>query len=151
MTVDEVIHFYETFSPQSVSRFPEFYSGDAFFKDPFNEVCGPAAIQHIFSHMFTQVAEPRFIVKEKVGGDRDAVLVWEFHFAIRFWRVNTAQVIHGVSHLKFDNAGCINYHRDYWDANEELFVKLPGIGLLMRRLRKVFAAPSTPASKVQPE
>lgn len=140
MTVDDVIFFYQTFSPQSVKRIPEFYSDDAFFKDPFNEVNGLAAIQRIFAHMYTQVAEPRFIVKEKVGGDRDAVLVWEFHFFVQFWRTNRAQVIRGVSHLKLDDAGRINYHRDYWDANEELFVKLPGIGLLMRWLRKVFAA-----------
>lgn len=34
------------------------------------------------------------------------------------------------------------FHGDYWDENEELFVKLPGIGFLMRGLRKAFAAPS---------
>lgn len=143
MTVDDVIRFYQEFSPQSVDRIPEFYSDDAFFKDPFNEVRGSSAIQRIFAHMYTQVEEPRFFVKEKIGDDRSAVLVWELHFVTKFFRERKSQVIRGVSHFKFNEAGLINFHRDYWDANEELFVKLPGIGFLIRGLRKVFAAPST--------
>ena len=34
----------------------------------------------------------------------------------------------------------VNYHRDYWDAAEELYMKLPAIGSLMRGLRKMLAA-----------
>ena len=66
MKLDALIEFYNDFSPASVARFPEFYSADAWFKDPFNEVRGIAAIQHIFTHMFGQVAEPRFVVTEQV-------------------------------------------------------------------------------------
>jgi hypothetical protein len=50
------------------------------------------------------------------------------------------QVMRGVSHLRFDAEGRVDYHRDYWDAAEELYMKLPAIGLLMRGLRKVIAA-----------
>ena len=143
MTVDDVIRFYQEFSPLSVERIPEIYSDDAFFKDPFNEVRGPTAIQRVFSHMYTQIEEPRFIVKEKIGDDRNAVLVWELHFVTQFFREKKSQVIRGISHFKFNEAALINCHRDYWDANEELFVKLPGIGFLMRGLRKAFAAPDS--------
>jgi len=41
-----------------------------------------------------------------------------------------------VTLLKFDAAGKVNYHRDYWDAAEELYEKLPLIGPLMRGLRR---------------
>ena len=86
MTADDVIRFYEEFSPQSIERMPEIYSDDAFFKDPFNEVRGPSAIQRIFYHMYKQVEEPEFFVKEKIGDDRNAVLVWELHFVTQFFR-----------------------------------------------------------------
>ena len=36
--------------------------------------------------------------------------------------------------------GKVNYHRDYWDTGEELYMKLPAIGTLMRGLRRVLAA-----------
>ena len=67
MNLDRLIDFYNSFAPDSVARFPEFYSADAWFKDPFNEVRGIPAIQRIFSHMFKQVDEPRFVVVDKIA------------------------------------------------------------------------------------
>ncbi|MGB4228448.1 MAG: nuclear transport factor 2 family protein [Candidatus Dechloromonas phosphoritropha] len=140
MNPDALIEFFHGLSPQSVVRFPEFYSADAYFMDPFNEVRGVAAVQRIFTHMFKQVAEPRFIVTEKVVDDNGAMLIWEFSFRVKLWGKGETQGIRGVSHLKFAADGKVNYHRDYWDTGEELYMKLPAIGTLMRGLRRVLAA-----------
>jgi len=140
MQIDELIRFYRELSPESIARFPDFYSANAYFKDPFNEVHGIAPIQHIFSHMFKQVAEPRFVVIEKVVDANGAMLVWEFCFRVKRWGKGETQIMRGVSHLKFDADGKINFHRDYWDTGEELYMKLPAIGILMRGLRRVLAA-----------
>ena len=140
MNLDALIRFYHDLSSESVARFPEFYADDAWFKDPFNEVCGVAAIQRIFTHMFRQVAEPRFVITEKVVDAGGAMLVWEFHFRMRLWGRVEAQVMRGVSHLRFYAAGKVNYHRDYWDTAEELYMKLPALGTLMRGLKRALAA-----------
>jgi len=140
MNIDALIRFYQELSPESIARFPEFYGINAYFKDPFNEVRDVAAIQRIFSHMFRQVAEPRFTVTERVVDAADAMLVWEFHYRIRHWARAEAQVMRGVSHLKFDADGQVVFHRDYWDTAEELYIKLPVLGLLMRGLRRALAA-----------
>lgn len=140
MTLDALIRFYHDLSPQSVARFSEYYSDDAFFKDPFNEVRGVRAIERIFRHMFEQVAEPRFIVSETIGDRHGAVLVWTFHFRAAGWGGGREQLMRGVSHLRFDADGRVNYHRDYWDTAEELYVKLPLVGWLMRGLRRLLKA-----------
>ena len=46
----------------------------------------------------------------------------------------------GVSHLKLAADGKVNYHRDYWDTGEELYMKLPVIGTVMRGLKRLLAA-----------
>ena len=140
MPLAELIRFYQEFSPESVARFPEFYSADAYFKDPFNEVRGVASIQRIFSHMFSQVGEPRFVVTESIVAENGAMLIWEFNFQLKLWGKSQTQIMRGVSHLRFDAAGKVNFHRDYWDTGEELYMKLPAIGTLMRGLRRVMAA-----------
>jgi len=140
MQIDELIRFYRELSPESIARFPDFYSANAYFKDPFNEVHGIAPIQRIFSHMFKQVDEPRFVVIEKVVDANGAMLVWEFCFRVKRWGKGETQIMRGVSHLKFAADGKVNYHRDYWDTGEELYMKLPVIGALMRGLRRVLAA-----------
>lgn len=140
MKLDALIQFYNEFTPASVARFPEFYSADAWFKDPFNEVRGIEAIQRIFTHMFGQVAEPHFVVTEKVVDANGAMLAWEFRFRMKLWRKGETQVIRGVSHLKFDAEGQVCYHRDYWDAAEELYEKLPLIGSIFKLFHKMFSS-----------
>jgi ketosteroid isomerase-like protein len=137
---DALVAFYENLSAADVERFGAFYAEDATFKDPFNEVRGLAAIQRIFAHMFRQVEAPRFRVGERIAADNGVVLVWTFHFRSRHLAGGAEQVLRGVSHLRFDAAGKVIYHRDYWDAAEELYMKLPAIGCLMRGLRRMVAA-----------
>ena len=140
MNLERLIAFYNSFAPDSVARFPEFYSADAYFKDPFNEVRGVAAIQGIFTHMFRQVDAPRFVITERLVDAHGSMLSWEFRFQPRGWGRGQTQCIRGVSHLKYAADGKIDYHRDYWDAAEELYMTLPLIGWLMRRLRKALSA-----------
>lgn len=138
--MDRLVAFYEQLTPQSLARIGELYSVDAYFKDPFNEVRGIDAIGRIFEHMFRQVEAPRFVVTERVADAHGAMLVWEFHFRARRWGRGKTQVVRGVSHLRFDADGRVHHHRDYWDAAEELYMKLPLIGGLMRGLRRALAA-----------
>lgn len=138
MRLDDLVSFFETLMPQSLERFPEFYAADAWFKDPFNEVRGVGAIRHVFEHMFRQVENPRFVVTERLAEADRAMLVWEFHFS----RSGTPRVIRGASHLRFDAEGRVARHRDYWDAAEELYMTLPLVGWLMRRLRQALSAAS---------
>ncbi len=134
--VQAVVQFFETISPQSVAQIEALYSPQAYFKDPFNEVLGTPAITRIFSHMFTSLHEPRFVVTAQVVQGDECFLTWDFLFRFKRFDTVTEQCVKGASHLKFDAAGRIVSHRDYWDAAEELYEKLPVLGGLMRWLKK---------------
>jgi hypothetical protein len=130
-----LIDWFEHLSPQTIDRIPQFYAANAEFKDPFNEVRGTDAIAHIFRHMFTQVDEPRFVIGSRFSGEDGVMLLWDFHFRTRGRRPQ-AICVRGASHLRFDAAGKVVLHRDYWDAAEELYEKLPLLGALMRWLKR---------------
>jgi steroid delta-isomerase len=139
--LDRLADYFENMRAASVARMGDYYAGDALFKDPFNDVRGLPAVQRIFSHMFTQVGVPRFVVTARMPGtEGDAMLVWEFHFRARLGLKEEAQLIRGASHLRFDASGKVTYHRDYWDAAEELYGKLPLLGSLTRALARKLAA-----------
>lgn len=135
--IDALLQFYQTLTPESVSRFGVFYAENAYFKDPFNEVRRLADIQAIFARMFRQIEAPRFEILEHAGDERGMFLVWNLRFRLRAWRSGREQRIHGVSHLRFDAEGRVCYHRDYWDTGEELYEKLPLVGLGARLLRRL--------------
>lgn len=133
--VQRVIDFFETLTPVDVASMDRLYAPQATFKDPFNEVQGVAAIQGIFAHMFVSLDDPRFVIVDAVAQEGQCFLRWEMHFRMK--RLVTGnQVIRGASHLRFASDGRIAMHRDYWDAAEELYEKLPGIGVLMRWLKR---------------
>lgn len=130
-----LVAYFETLSQDGVARMGEFYAAEVWFKDPFNEVQGLAQVQRIFSHMFVALDRPRFVVTAQVEDGHQCFLTWDFEFYFRK-QGSALQTIRGSSHLKFNEAGQVVYHRDYWDAAEELYEKLPLLGSLMRWLKK---------------
>jgi hypothetical protein len=130
-----VIEQFENISPNTIDSLVTLYSEDAFFKDPFNEVKGHTKIKHIFTHMFTQVNNPRFVIKNTLENGSQACLIWEFIFQLK-QSPNLDQVIRGCTWMTFNESLLITEHRDYWDAAEELYEKIPVLGGLMRWLKK---------------
>lgn len=136
--VKDVVGRFEGLNLNTVDHLIDIYSNDAVFKDPFNEVTGRTAIKKIFTHMFEQVDQPQFIVSKDISTPHEACLTWEFRFYFKNERKQ--QVIKGCSWLTISQDSLITEHRDYWDAAEELYEKLPLIGFIMRLLKKKLRA-----------
>ncbi len=131
-----VVIFFETLTPASLSHLGAVYAPQARFKDPFNDVNGVPAITAIFAHMFDTLEQPHFVVTGQVQQGQQCFLTWEFRFSFKTFKQGTPQTILGASHLVFADDGLVTLHRDYWDAAEELYEKLPVVGGLMRWLKK---------------
>ena len=133
--VQRVIAAFEALSPGDLEHLGAFYTEDARFKDPFNEVQGLPAIRAVFAHMFVALEAPRFVVTEAIVQGDQCFLVWDFLFRFRRFS-REPQTVRGGSHLKFAPDGRVVLHRDYWDTAEELYEKLPAVGALMRWLKR---------------
>ena len=134
--VARVVAFFESLTPDSVGQLGLFYDRNARFVDPFNDVQGLAAVEGIFRHMFVALDEPHFVVTGQVVQGAQCFLLWDFHFRFKRFDTHTVQTIRGTSHLVFSEAGLVTLHRDYWDAAQELYEKLPLLGSLMRWLKQ---------------
>jgi steroid delta-isomerase len=137
--VDRIVSMFESMAPADLDRLKGYYTHDATFKDPFHEVRGLAEIRRIYAHMFTALDGPRFVVTRRFTDGGHCMLLWDFHF--RMQAGGAAQVIRGSSHLELAQDGRIAVHRDYWDAAEELYEKVPVLGAFMRFLKRRAAAP----------
>ncbi len=133
--VARIVALFESLTPADVARLGEYYHAEARFKDPFNEVQGLAPIRQVFDHMFVALNEPRFMVHDIVVQRDQCFLTWDFVFRFKRFR-RELQTVRGGSHLQLNADGQITLHRDYWDAAEELYEKLPGVRVLMRWLKR---------------
>ncbi len=127
--------YFEQLQPADIAWLDQYYAADARFKDPFNDVRGVPAIAQIFRHMFDSLDQPRFVITQQLLQGSDAFLSWDFTFRFKSFQRDQLQRIEGATHLKLDDDGRVTLHRDYWDAAEELYEKLPLVGTLMRWLK----------------
>lgn len=132
----DLVTFFETLSPDSVAQLHTVYEAQARFKDPFNEVQGLTEIERIFRHMYVALEQPHFVITGQVVDGTQAFLTWEFRFRFKRFDTHTLQTVRGASHVVFNEQGLVTLHRDYWDAAEELYEKLPVLGGFMRWLKK---------------
>ncbi len=131
-----IVQAFETLTPDRVATLDTLYTAHARFKDPFNDVRGLADIQRIFLHMYVVLEQPHFVITHTIQEGAHCFLTWEFRFRFRRFDTRTLQCIEGGSHLQLAPDGRILSHRDYWDAAEELYEKLPVLGGLMRWLKR---------------
>jgi ketosteroid isomerase-like protein len=128
--------FFETLGPASIDRMDAVYAPDASFRDPFNDVRGLAEIRRIFAQMFEHLDDCRFTFIDETVDEHGAFLTWDMTFRIRRLSPGETRRIHGATQLKFAPDGRVACHRDYWDAADELYAKLPLIGPVMRWLKR---------------
>jgi len=129
-----LIQFFEQLQAEDVAWLGRHYTEQAFFKDPFNEVRELAGVQRIFAHMFESLDAPRFEVLDALVQGEQCFLSWNFLFRLK--GQTQEHRIHGSSHLRFAPDGRVAYHRDYWDAAEEFYEKLPLLGSLLRWIKR---------------
>jgi len=145
LQVKQLILFYENISIENLMEIKFFYAAQATFKDPFNEVSGIQKIIQLFEHMFQSLERPSFIVKEVVTQGEQTFLTWEFKYSLKQLPKKGQMVIHGASHIAWTFDGMdhwrVKLHRDYWDAAEEVYEKIPVFGLALRWLKKKIGAP----------
>ena len=140
--LERAIHFFETLSPQRLQDVASIYAPEARFLDPFNDLRGQQAIAGVFAHMFEQLEDPRFAVREAFGDTHQAFVTWDFDFGSGR---GPRRRIHGSTHFRFAADGRIDLHRDYWDAAGELYETLPLLGAVLRWLRRRLATPASHA------
>ena len=132
------VELFEHLTPKDLDRFEIYFTANARFKDPFNDVSGIPAIRRVFEHMFATLERPAFKVTHAALRGSDGFLRWQFDFRARG---RDARII-GASHIRFAEDGRIAEHLDFWDPAEQIYEKLPVLGSLLRWLkRRLSSAP----------
>jgi hypothetical protein len=135
----EIAHWFQTLSPKSLERVGEMYAQDAVFVDPFNQLEGLASVRAVYQHMFDTLKQPRFVVTRIVERERDGFMTWDFLFECR----GQAQQISGCTQFELNDQGLIVLHRDYWDAAQQVYEKIPLLGSVLRMIRRKLSLPTT--------
>lgn len=126
-----------TDGPPSMDHLLRITCADVQFKDPFNDIVGQPALLALLQHTCRQIQGVSFEVLDKMSSGPRVYLKWTMTGRLRLlglWQVQ------GMSELMFDAQGRLSIHRDYWDASEYFYARLPIIGSLLRWIRSQASA-----------
>jgi len=127
--------FLETLRPESLDRLSDFVAADVRFADPFNDVRGVDAMAAVFRHMFDNLGAVAFAVEHLCFDGEVCLMSWRFSATLR----GKPWTFDGTSIVRFDVAGKVVEHIDYWDAAGNFYERLPVIGWLLARIRRRLA------------
>ncbi|HSR54265.1 MAG TPA: nuclear transport factor 2 family protein [Acidobacteriota bacterium] len=129
--------FFSNLTAQSVEEQIEtLYAQNVHFNDTLKTVRGRDRLKQYLIHSAEAVEMCRVQIVDSARASQGFYLRWCMD--IRFKRFNRGQTTRsmGMSHIRFDQQGLIEYHQDYWDSGGGFFQYLPFVGRLVRAIRK---------------
>ena len=131
--IAKVTSFLATLDSNSTTRLAEFYCDKIDFIDPINEGRDLADLQAIFEDLFEKLDNISVEALESHGDEQTGFLKWVMRYKFRGKHRERA----GVSYFIFSNDGKVAVQRDYWDAAAGVFSEFPGLGLAIRKIKKL--------------
>jgi ketosteroid isomerase-like protein len=122
-------------APDFVARLPEVYSEDVFFNDTLKTLRGVDAVARHFAATAEAVETGTVEFVDLVAEDGDYYFRWVM--TVRFKRLDDGaeKLSVGMTHVRFDAAGRVVLHQDFWDSTGGFFEHLPALGWALRRAK----------------
>lgn len=133
---DRYVAFWTGLTLETMDHVSEVFAPDGRFEDPFVVAQGAAAIRAHLDKSYRKIDDVRIEVRDIAVSGSTAYLLWTYGFRMRgkpkLWSIT------GMSEIRFvatgPHRGRVAAHIDHWDSASQVFAKVPGLGLLMRRL-----------------
>lgn len=126
--------FYAEITPDSVaSKTGGLYADNVFFNDTLKTLNGRAAVQAYFLKTTSHTEFVRARVVDVAHSGANTYVRWEMDVKFRGGREPVRTV--GMTLLRFDGAGQVVLHQDFWDPAAGFYEHLPVLGGILRWIR----------------
>lgn len=111
------------------------YAPDTYFNDTLVEIRGAKALEEHMVKTSQAVHSCKVDFIDVVSKDGEYYLRWHMHILFKSLKKGEVQSSIGMTHMRFNPAGLVTYHQDYWDSTTHFFEKLPVLGGLLRLIK----------------
>jgi hypothetical protein len=134
--IENFRHFFSSFAADRIEKLlPNTYAADAYFNDTLKTIIGTEALSHYLRESANAVDSCIVEVLEVTRTEHsDHLFRWKM--MIRFKRFKKGQDTWtvGMSHLRFNAQGLVQYHQDYWNATDGIFRHIPVLGYMIDKI-----------------
>lgn len=135
----KIIDNFNNFNGKNLDILDSFYATDVYFKDPVTVKKNLKELKKYYKHAYKNVTSIKFEFGEISNEGRDYFAPWTMHLAAKGLNKGNSFPVSGMSHMKFNEAGLVDYHRDYVDLGEMIYERLPLLGMLISKIKKMLS------------
>ncbi len=123
-------------APDFGQRISEVYAEDVFFNDTIKTVHGVEIVQEYLTATGEAIDKGTVEFLDLVSDNGNYYFRWAMTIRFkRFARGEDKRSV-GMTHVRFDSAGKVVLHQDFWDSAGGLFEHVPALGWMLRRAKK---------------
>ncbi len=127
---------FSAFTPEAMrGKVRRVYAGDVYFNDTLKEIRGIDALEAYLVESAEAVEVGRVEIRDVARSGGNYYVRWVMELQFKKMRRGQMTRSIGISHLRFNAAGKVVYHQDYWDAAGGLFEHIPVVGWMIRTIK----------------
>ena len=121
--------------PDLQQRIGSTYAEEIYFNDTFRTLKSREQLVDYLQETAARVKSTTTEFKEYAQGGSSYYVRWTMHieFDVQGKTIVTDSI--GISQIRFDDAGLIRFHQDFWDNTEGFFQHLPFVGYMVGKVK----------------
>ena len=134
--IERFVDFISRLSEENIrAKARKVYAADAYLNDTLKESIGIDRIEAYFIETARAAEEITARVEDVAESGGNYYFRWTMN--VRFKKFKKGETVRsiGMSHIRFNSAGQVVLHQDYWDSGSNLFEHIPVVGWLIRRIK----------------
>ncbi|MGE3609523.1 MAG: DUF1295 domain-containing protein [Bacteriovoracaceae bacterium] len=113
-----------------------FYAQDTVFIDPLGKHNGILSVKAYYQNLYKNVKSIHFKFNDIVSSGNTHALVWTMTLEADGLNGGKPITLEGNSHIKFNDANLVVYHRDYFDMGEFIYEHVPVLGWTIKKVKE---------------
>ncbi|WP_372871923.1 nuclear transport factor 2 family protein [Shewanella sp.] len=132
--IQRLMELYRHLNANNLELLDDVYSNDVVFCDPVHRIEGLVALKTYFVQMYQDLRSINFTFHQVMDDGQHAMLVWTMAFSHPKLASGKLIRVDGVSQIAYDQQ--IEFHRDFFDLGAMVYEHIPGLGALLRLLKR---------------
>lgn len=119
------------------SNIRKVYGDNLYFNDTFRIVTNIDDLVEYLSHSASQVESTEVEILDVIRSEHDYFIRWSMDMKLKIKGKDIQSQSIGMTQLRFNQAGKVIFHQDFWDSSEAFFEHLPMMGGLVKRIKSM--------------
>ncbi len=115
----------------------QIYADQLYFNDTFKIINNIDDLVAYLSHSASQVESTKVDILDVIRSEHDYFIRWSMQMKLSVKGKSIDSQSIGMSQLRFNEAGQVVFHQDFWDSSEAFFEHLPMVGGFVKKIKSM--------------